>query len=108
MTGANNEPTITILTMTCRPSNLGAVCSRSTATDDVDTSVTFSATTGTNDNASFVIDGSTLSMKGDVETNFDTKPSYTVDIIATDPPDTATATPTVNVSSTNSAPSVVS
>ena len=43
-------------------------------------------------------------MKGDVETNFDTKPSYTVDIIAADSAGaTATATLTVNVSSTNSA-----
>ena len=113
MTGANNEPTITITNDDLPTlSNLGAgqFVADLTATDDVDTSVTFSlATTGTNDNASFVIDGSTLSMKGDVETDFDTKPSYTVDIIATDSAGaTATATLTVNVSSTNSAPSVVS
>ena len=116
ITGANNEPTITVENddlVTLSDGADGQFVANLVATDDVDESVPFTlaAASDSNDNDSFVIDGNVLSLKeGEAYiTDFSTKSSYTIDVIATDSDGAiATKTYTVGVSSVNSAPSITS
>ena len=116
ITGANNEPTITVENddlVTLSDGADGQFVANLVATDDVDESVPFTlaAASDSNDNDSFVIDGNVLSLKeGEAYiTDFSAKSSYTIDVIATDSDGAfATKTYTVGVSSVNSAPSITS
>lgn len=116
ITGANNEPTITVTNSDLSTlSNLGAgqFVGALTATDDVDEAdsivFTLAAASASNDNDDFIISDNNLNLKSSVTTDFSSQSSYSVDVIATDSTGaTATATLSVGVSSTNARPSISS